>query len=299
MGDDVHQHRTVESAGPAQRGLDGVLVVAVDRPDVLQPEVGEQQLRRKRVLHTGFDAVHELVSHFAEERHAAHRAAAALQQMLVAGLQPQHGQVVGQTAERRRVTAAVVVDDDHHRPAGRRDVVQRLPAHAAGERAVADHRDHMPVAMSGQLERLGQPVGIRQRGARVARLDPVVFALRTRRITRQPILFAQRLEVRGPAGQHLVHVGLMAGVEDDRIVRRVEYPVQRQRQLDDAEVGSEVASGRGDFVDQKLADLGGQIAQIRLGEVLQIGGPTDLFKHFASVRTTANSQRRPAEIPQR
>ena len=76
-----------------------------------------------------------------------------------------------------------------------------------------------------------------------------------------------------------MHVGLVAGVEDDRIVRRVEYPVQRQRQLDDAEVGSKMASGRGDFVNQKLADLHGQIAQIRLGEVLQIGGSTDPFEH--------------------
>ena len=55
----------------------------------------------------------------------------------------------------------------------------------------------------------------------------------------------------------------MAGVEDDRVVRRVEYPVQRQRQFDDAEVGSEVASSSGDFVNQKLADLDGKIAQIR------------------------------------
>ena len=149
LRDDVNQHRTVESAGPAQRRLDGVLVVPVDRPDILQTEIGEQQLRRKRVLHTGFDTVHELISHFAEERHAAHRTAPALQQMLVTGLQPQHGQMIGQTAERRRVTAAVVVDDDHHRPAGRRDIVQRLPAHATGEGAVADHRHHVPVAMSG------------------------------------------------------------------------------------------------------------------------------------------------------
>ena len=91
----------------------------------------------------------------------------------------------------------------------------------------------------------------------------------------------------------------MAGVEDDRVVRRIEYPVQRQRQFDDAEVGSEMASGRGDFVDQKLADLDGQIAQIRLREVLQIGGPTDPFKHFASVPTSRQAgPRLPAEMPQ-
>ena len=80
----------------------------------------------------------------------------------------------------------------------------------------------------------------------------------------------------------------MAGVEDDRIVRRVEHPVQRQSQLDDAEVRTEVATRRGDFVDQEVADLGGQIAQFGLREVLQIGGPTDLFKHSASVRRAAD-----------
>ena len=167
--------------------------------------------------------------------------------------------MVGETADRGRVAAAVVVDDDHHRPAGRGDIVQRLPAHAAGERAVAHHRDHMPVAVPGQFERLGQPVGIRQRRARVAGLDPVVFALGARRISRKPTLFAQTFEVRAAAGQHLVHVGLVAGVEDDRIVRRIEHPVDRQRQLDDAEVGPQMPPGSSHLVDQKLANLAGQI----------------------------------------
>ena len=53
-----------------------------------------------------------------------------------------------------------------------------------------------------------------------------------------------------------------------------------------------MAARRRDFVDQKVADLGGQIAQFRLREVLQIGGPTDLFKHFASVRRAARSSTR-------
>jgi hypothetical protein len=91
----------------------------------------------------------------------------------------------------------------------------------------------------------------------------------------------------------------MAGVEDDRIVRRVEHPVQRHSQLDDAEVRAEVTTRRGHLVDQEVADFGGQIAQFRLREMLQIGGPTDLFKHPASVRRATNSGRRPAQIPPR
>jgi hypothetical protein len=49
-------------------------------------------------------------------------------------------------------------------------------------------------------------------------------------------------------------------------------------------------------VNEKLANLVGQIPQVRLGKVLQIGWPTDPFKHPDSVRITASSQRRPAEI---
>ena len=49
-GDDVHDHRGAEAAGPAQRDLHRAFVVTVDRADVLQPEIGEQQLRRQGVL---------------------------------------------------------------------------------------------------------------------------------------------------------------------------------------------------------------------------------------------------------
>ena len=81
------------------------------------------------------------------------------------------------------------------------------------------------------------------------------------------------------AGQHLVHVGLVAGVEDDRVVRRVEDAVQREGELDHAEVGAEVPAGRSDLVDQEFTDFLCQIAQLRLRQVLQICGTADLFKH--------------------
>ena len=94
----------------------------------------------------------------------------------------------------------------------------------------------------------------------MAGLDPVVLALAARRIARQAVLLAQRVEVVAATRQHLVHIGLMAGVEDDRIVRRVEHPVQRERQLDDTEVGAEMSAGCSDLVDQEFADLLCQIA---------------------------------------
>ena len=46
-----------------------------------------------------------------------------------------------------------------------------------------------------------------------------------------------------PAGQHLVAVGLVADVPDQAVVRRVEHVMQRDRELDRAEVGREMAAG--------------------------------------------------------
>ena len=55
-GDRVHDDRAVEPLRLGQRLLDGHAVVAVDGPDVLQPEVLEQPLRRERVLEPFFIA---------------------------------------------------------------------------------------------------------------------------------------------------------------------------------------------------------------------------------------------------
>ena len=283
--DDVHDDRCVEAAGMSQRGFHGVLIVTVDRAHVLQAQVGEHGLRLQRVLESRFDAVHALIADLADERHTAHHVAAPFQEFLVAGLQLQGGQVIGEPADGGRVAPAVVVDDDDHRPPGGGDVVQRFPAHTAGERAVADDGDHMPIAVPGQLEGLGQPVGIGQRGTGVAGLHPVMLALGACRIARQTVLHPQLVEIGGPPGQDLVHVGLVPRVEDDRIMRRIEDPVQRQCQFDDAEIGAQMSAGCSDLVNQEFTDLTGQLVQLRLGQVLQIGGTADLFKHPASLAT--------------
>ena len=217
-GDDVHDHRAVEFAGMPQCVLHRVFVVAVDRADVLQTQIGEHRLGLQSVLDTRLDAVHGLVADLADHRHTPHRNPAPLQELLVARLQSQAGQMIGEAADGRGVTAAVVVDDDDHRQFGGRDVVQRLPAHPAGQCAIPDDRHHVPVALAGQLERLGQPIRVRQRRRGVAGFHPVVVALGPRWIPRETALGAQGVEVGGAAGQHLVHIRLMAGVEDDRIV---------------------------------------------------------------------------------
>ena len=93
-------------------------------------------------------------------------------------------------------------------------------------------------------------------------LDDVVLGLGLARVAGQAALLAQRVEVGRAAGEDLVHVGLVAGVEDDPVVRRVEDPVDGDGQLDHAEVGAEVAAVPGDLGDQEVADLAGELVEL-------------------------------------
>ena len=93
-------------------------------------------------------------------------------------------------------------------------------------------------------------------------LDDVVLGLRALGVAGQPALLAEPAEVL-PPGQQLVHVGLVAGVEDDRVARRVEDPVDRDRQLDDAEVRAEVTAGLRDFGDQEVRISAGELIELR------------------------------------
>ena len=280
-GDRVHDHRAAEALGPAQRRLHRLDVVAVDRADVLDAEVLEHGLRRDRVLDALLDRVQHLVERRADQRGTAERVLDQVEHLLVARVEAQRGEVVGQAADRRRVRAAVVVDDDDQRVVGRGDVVERLPAHAAGQRAVADDGDHVAV-LAAQRERLGQAVGVGQRGRGVPVLDDVVLALGLARVAGEAAALAEQVEAVLPAGDDLVHVRLVPGVEQDAVVRRVEHPVQGERELDHAEVRAEVAAGAGHLVDQEVADLRGQDRELRCGQLAQVLGPLMLARRPAA-----------------
>ena len=83
---------------------------------------------------------------------------------------------------------------------------------------------------------------------------------------------AQRVEPVEAAGQQLVRVGLVAGVPDDPVARRLEQPVERERELDDAQRGAEVAAGRGDGADDRLAELARRAGRARRRQAAEVGG---------------------------
>src|ERR1700688_260495 len=186
-------------------------------------------------------------------------------------------EVLRDPPDRRRVAPTVVVQDDHHLGLQLADVVERFIRHAAGERAVADDNDHL-AGITAQLARGGEAECVAEPGGRVRVLDQIVLGLASRGIPAQPTLLAERVEPADPAGQHLVDVCLVAGVEDDRVARAVEHPMHRHRELDDAEVGAEVTPRPRDGGDQLLTNLCAEAGQILRAEPAQVVRPGDLLE---------------------
>ena len=161
------------------------------------------------------------------------------------------------------------------------DEVERLQRDPAGEGAVADHRHHPALAAAGAAG-LGQAEGVAEGGGGVGVLDDVVGALGPRRVAGEAPVGAQPGEVGLAAGEQLVHIRLVAGVPDDPVDGRVEGPVQGDGELDDAEVGAEVAAADGHRLDEEVPDLGGQLGELVAAEPSQVARLPDRFQHVES-----------------
>src|SRR5439155_25323571 len=96
----------------------------------------------------------------------------------------------------------------------------------------------------------------------MAGVEDVVLRLLALAKAGDAAVLADGRELFAADGDELVRIALVAGVEDDLVARRVEDPVQGQRQLDDAEVAAEVAADLRDDVDDALADLLGELREL-------------------------------------
>ena len=100
-------------------------------------------------------------------------------------------------------------------------------------------------------------------------LNDVVLGLGARGIAGQTARATQRGKVLA-AGEQLVHVCLVARVEHDCVLRGAEHPVQADRQLDDTQVGPQVPTRARYVVNQKGANLRGQLIQLFPLEATQL-----------------------------
>src|SRR3954469_10190798 len=112
--------------------------------------------------------------------------------------------------------------------------------------------------------------------------ETVVLALGALGETGEPAALPQRPNPLAASGQNFVRVGLVSDVPDQPVVRRVEYVMQGDRQLDDAEACSEMATGYRDRADRLAAQLVGNFLKVFLVDAAQIGRRLDRIQngHF-------------------
>ena len=105
--------------------------------------------------------------------------------------------------------------------------------------------------------------------------EGVVLALRALREAGQPAQLAQRAHALAPAGEDLVRIGLVAHVPHQPVIGRLEHVVQRDRQLDGAEVGRQMSARLRDALQHEIAQLGGKLLEFVPREAAQVGGAVD------------------------
>ena len=248
LGHDMQQDRTlvVGVAQVAQHRHQVVHIVPVDRTDIVEAQLFEQRAAAQQ-------ATREFVGPLRSALERARKAARHLRHQLADRQErPRRDQArqIGAHGAHRRCNRHVVVVQHHDEigPAGPR-IVHRLIGHPGAHRTVTDDGDHMP-ALTLQLprHRHSKPGGDRGRGMR--RAEGVVLAFGAAGEAREAAALAQGAHPAAPPGQDLVRISLMTDVPDQPVVRCLEYRVDRNRQLNHAERGAEMAARHGNGVDR-------------------------------------------------
>jgi hypothetical protein len=104
----------------------------------------------------------------------------------------------------------------------------------------------------------------------VARAEAIVLALGAQRKTVQAVRLANRAETVFASRQNFMDIHLMAHVPDEFIPGRGENFVQRDGQLDHAEVRAEMSAALGQPGDEFLADFAGKFLQLRQREFFDV-----------------------------
>ena len=219
-GMDVDDDRAVGIEGALQRRPQRFHVVTVDRSHVGEVELLEEESGSRVRLDRRLDLGPEAPDAIAEaERELGQARLDVLACVIEARVGAQALKRAGDRADVGRDRHPVVVEDDDDRGLQAAGVVQGLEGDAAGERAVADHRDDATVFADAVAHRLLETDGVADRGRGVAGAHDVVLGLEHRAERRQPVVLANRLEAVGPAREDLVRIGLVADVPEDLVAR--------------------------------------------------------------------------------
>ena len=150
-------------------------------------------------------------------------------------------------------------------------MVQSLERHAGGHRAIS-HDTHHFMLLTQLLPGFHHPERRRDPSAGVARVEGVEDALLPLAEPAQSAKLPECVKLLTATGQQLVRIGLIAGIPDDLIVRRIEEIVQCDRQFDNPQIGGEMPSHAGDGQDDLLTDFLAQFRELLRSHPFQIRG---------------------------
>jgi hypothetical protein len=180
-------------------------------------------------------------------------------QLVVGRVGAEPVEVAGDRADVFRDGPLVVVEDDDEALGRGDDVVEGLERHAAGEGRVAANRDDV-LRRAAEIAGRGHAEGGGEGGAGVAGAEGVVLALAPVEETAGAAGLAELAEeLAAAAGEELVHVALVGDVEDELIVGRREDAMQRESELDHAEIGADVAAVLCRDGNELVADFLGEL----------------------------------------
>ncbi len=264
----VQQHRVIGGLEELEGFDEQRNVVPVDGPEVLQAKLLKEDGGPQHALGRFFGAAHHFDGGFAAD--ALQDAGGTIVQVLVVLVGHDAVQVAGDGAHVAVDGPLIVVehDDQAFRLLG--DVVEGFKGDAVGESGVAGDGDHVLVS-AGQVACHGHAQRRGERSARVAGAVAVVLALGAQHKAVEPAGLADGLKTIGAPGKQLVHVGLMAHVEENLVGWRFEDGVQGDGQFHHAEVRTQVAAGLRKRLNKKGTNLFGQIGHLRGLQALEIG----------------------------
>jgi hypothetical protein len=171
----------------------------------------------------------------------------------------------------------VVVEDDDHALGLRGDVVEGFKADAVGEGGIAGEGDDVLVS-AGHIAADGHAEGGAKGGTGVSGAEGIVLAFGAEHEAVEAAGLADGFELLLAAGEEFVDVALVADVEDEAVLRRVEDVVHGDGEFDDTEVRADVSASFCDAQNQPLADFFRKPFQLHHAKPLYIFRRLDLVQ---------------------
>ena len=192
----------------------------------------------------------------------------------------------------------VIVDDDDQVAVELGGIVKALKRQAARKRTVANNGNDV-IRVTRQVARVGKAAAQAHRGRGMPHGKQVVLGLvgigKARGLAK-----ALRIDisVRAP-GQRLVGVGLVRHVKDNFVGGGVKHAMERDRELNDAQVGGNVSADSGGAFEDGVANLVAELRELGAIKSLDVLGRCRLRKQHRCGLLHANrapALPRPAQL---